>query len=273
LLVGQAIVLKDNLQAVAVTPGTSLYDETGNVITGINSLLAPLGNDAVINDDSVQKFVNELLPNLISMMIAAVVNIAGNVAQLFTAAIVYTFMFMAFLRYNKSIVNFVKSMIPFNESIRDKYVEKSALIVTASLKGQFVISFVTAISSSLLLFVLGLQEFFFFFLVLFTLLGMVPLGSGIVMIPVAIVAMLTGSFWPGFWVLAIYLLVICNIDSVLRPRLIPKKANIIPALTTLATFCGIYYFGILGIVYGPLIVIVLSTTSEIYLASRKASVV
>ena len=97
---------------------------------------------------------------------------------------------------------------------------------------------------------------------------MVPLGSGIVVIPIGIIAIITGDFWGGFWCLLIYLTVVCNIDSVLRPHLIPKKANLIPAVTTLATFCGIFYFGTLGIVYGPLIVILLMTTIDIYTSTH-----
>lgn len=151
-----------------------------------------------------------------------------------------------------------------------EYAEKSGLIVTASLKGQFVISIVTAITSTLLLCVfMGIWQYFIFFVIGLTLLGMVPLGSGIIVIPIAFVVMLTGDFWTGFWILLIYLVVICNIDSVLRPRLIPKKANLIPAITTLATFSGIYYFGILGVIYGPLIVVLLMTTAGIYASTRQ----
>ena len=98
---------------------------------------------------------------------------------------------------------------------------------------------------------------------------MVPLGSGILMIPIIIVAMLMGQFWEGFWVLVIYLVVICNFDNFIRPKVIPKKANLLPALTTLSTFCGLYYFGILGIVYGPLIAVILITTIDVYTDYQK----
>lgn len=114
-----------------------------------------------------------------------------------------------------------------------------------------------------------MQSYFVFFVIALTLLGMIPLGSGIVVIPIALIAMVSGNFWPGFWVLAIYLGIICNLDTVLRPVLIPKKANIIPALVTLSTFCGIYYFGMLGIVYGPLIVTLLLITLDVYAAYRQ----
>lgn len=89
---------------------------------------------------------------------------------------------------------YIKLLSPFDEKSSEKYFEKSGLIVTASLKGQFIISFVTAVSSALLLFLLNLQQYFMFFVILFTILGMIPLGAGVVMIPIAIIAMISGNF-------------------------------------------------------------------------------
>ncbi len=98
---------------------------------------------------------------------------------------------------------------------------------------------------------------------------MVPLGSGIIMIPLAYCRYADGAILGGFAVLVIYILVICNIDNFMRPHLIPKKAKLLPAVITLSTFCGLYYFGILGIVYGPLVAILLTTTLDAFLLRRQ----
>lgn len=265
LAVTQAINFAEFLSSL--NPSTN--DKVANAVESINGILAPLGHSAKINMDTVTQVVQNTIPHVITKITEGVMGFISNLPQLFTSIIIYSFLFTAFLRYGKPAQNFIKSLSPFEEDLSEKYIRKSGLIVSASLKGQFVISFVTAISSALLLFVLDLQNYFWFFVILFTILGMIPLGSGIVMIPLSIAAMIFGDFWPGFWVLLIYLVFICNIDTFLRPRLIPKKANIIPALTTLATFCGLYYFGILGVVYGPLIIILLTTTADIYISTHQ----
>ena len=36
----------------------------------------------------------------------------------------------------------------------------------------------------------------------------------------------------------------------------------------LATFCGVAYFGILGIVYGPIITVLIVTTVDLYIAEK-----
>ena len=271
MALSQAFSLANSLANTMATSGSNSFIISSSIVTDINDLLAPFtGNNAVINNDSIATFVKNILPPVINGIANSLLGFLGNIPQLFTSIIVYFFLLMAFLKYNKSLMQFIQSLSPFDKSIMQEYVEKSGLIVTASLKGQFVISIVTAIASTLLLCVfMGIWQYFIFFVIGLTLLGMVPLGSGIIVIPIAFVVMLTGDFWTGFWILLIYLVVICNIDSVLRPHLIPKKANLIPAITTLATFSGIYYFGILGVIYGPLIVVLLMTTAGIYASTRQ----
>ncbi len=56
-----------------------------------------------------------------------------------------------------------------------------------------------------------------------------------------------------------------NIDNVLRPILVPKEARLDSALMLLSVFAGITMFGFLGIVIGPVLMIVIVTTISVYL--------
>jgi len=141
-------------------------------------------------------------------------------------------------------------------------------MATAMVKGQFFISAVISALSAFLLIFLGMGQYFFLIFVLFTLLNLIPLGCGILMIPITIIAMLTGNFWPGLIVLIAYIL-ISNLDSVIRPRIVPKTVTLSAGLTTLVAFGGIYYFGLLGVVYGPIVMIVIVTTITTYVTYRK----
>jgi predicted PurR-regulated permease PerM len=58
---------------------------------------------------------------------------------------------------------------------------------------------------------------------------------------------------------------VANLDAVIRPRIIPKTITLSPGLTMLAAFGGITLFGLVGVVYGPIIMIVIVTSIEMYL--------
>jgi predicted PurR-regulated permease PerM len=61
-------------------------------------------------------------------------------------------------------------------------------------------------------------------------------------------------------------LVVTNIDNFLRPILVPRDARLNSALMLLSVFAGIAMFGPWGIVIGPVLMILIVTTIDVYLA-------
>jgi predicted PurR-regulated permease PerM len=80
----------------------------------------------------------------------------------------------------------------------------------------------------------------------------------------------TGNIWQGILVLSFHFAVVTNIDNVLRPHLVPKDARLNSALTILSVFAGISMFGFLGVIIGPVIMIMITTTVHMYLQARSA---
>jgi predicted PurR-regulated permease PerM len=95
--------------------------------------------------------------------------------------------------------------------------------------------------------------------------AVLPMGVNALTIPVGIVHFLLGNTWQGVVIIALSLLLVSQIDNVIRPRLVSKEAYLNPALVLLAAFGGLSLFGFLGVIYGPIIVIFFVTTIEIYL--------
>lgn len=76
---------------------------------------------------------------------------------------------------------------------------------------------------------------------------------------------LFGQLWQGLAIIGEHVLINSNVDNILRPILVPKKARLDAALMLLSVFAGIRFFGFLGIVIGPTIVIIIVTTIRVYL--------
>jgi predicted PurR-regulated permease PerM len=81
--------------------------------------------------------------------------------------------------------------------------------------------------------------------------------------------MLFGNLIGGAFVVIFHLLVVTNIDNVLRPILVPRQAKLDPALMLLAVFSGIAMFGFWGLIIGPVVMIIVVTTISVYLAVFK----
>jgi hypothetical protein len=96
-------------------------------------------------------------------------------------------------------------------------------------------------------------------------LSLVPVvGISLVAWPVGILLIVSGNVWQGIFVIVAFLLVIANIDNILRPSLIPKGAQLNPALVILSVIGGLRVMGIIGALYGPVVMILLVTSIEVY---------
>ena len=142
-------------------------------------------------------------------------------------------------------------------------------MVRGTVLGQFVIALAQGIAGAVSIYIAGFHDGFFIFAILLTALSVIPLGGGIVSIPFGIGMILFGNVLGGMFVIAWHLIVVTNIDNVLRPILVPREARLDSALMLLAVFAGITMFGFWGIVIGPVLMIVIVTTISVYLAVYK----
>lgn len=235
-----------------------------NAIDVANDIIAPLTGNAIrLTDQNIIEFLRTAVPTVARATGQFMLGLLGSLPQLGIAFILYVFLFVEFLRYGPELLKKIESISPFSPVVTQHYFEKIGLMAKAMVTGQLIISMIISVVAAGLLAFLGYGHLFFILFVLFTILNFIPLGSGIVLVPLALYAMFTGQFWPGLVVIVLYYL-FGNIEPVLRTWLIPKKIQLSVGLTMLATFCGIAYFGLLGVVYGPIIMIVIVTTLEFY---------
>ena len=270
LSIVQCVQLINEFASSSVNGTSGLSTSTKQAVDSVNSALAGFNSgQPVVSSESVTQFMRETLPALLKTGISIVIGFVGSIPILLTTIILYSFLVSAFLFNNEKIRKTLKDLSPFDPGASDHFLDRVGTMITGAIQGQFLMGAILGVSTALLMFILGLGEYFFFFAIIYTLLAMVPLGTGIIVMPLGIIAMITGHFWQGFLVLFLYLVVICNMDNVLRPKLIPKKARIEPVLIVLATFAGLFHFGFIGVVYGPVITVILLTTLELYSDYRR----
>jgi predicted PurR-regulated permease PerM len=142
-------------------------------------------------------------------------------------------------------------------------------MVRGTVSGQFVIALCQGVAGAASIYVAGFHHGFFIFAIVLTALSIIPLGGGIVTIPFGIGMIFFGNIAGGAFVVLWHLLVVTNIDNFLRPILVPRDARLNQALMLLSVFAGIAMFGPWGIVIGPVLMILIVTTVDVYLAVYK----
>ena len=83
------------------------------------------------------------------------------------------------------------------------------------------------------------------------------LGSGIVMIPWAIIVSVNGDFKLGV-ALSVLWLIIVIIRQLLEPKIVSKQIGVHPIFTLIAMYTGFKIIGLLGLIIGPIILVILN---------------
>ena len=184
----------------------------------------------------------------------------GILAQVVIFAILLT----TFLLGLDDFIDFLKKLSPLEKRLDDLYFKRVIAMTRAMVKGTFVIALAQGLTAGLLFYLVGIK-YALFWTVLMFFASIIPLGAGIVTLPAGAWLILTGNWTSGLILILGTLLFVNNLDNFLRPMLVPKEASLHPALLLLGVLGGIHLFGLWGVIYGPVIMILLTTTVEIYL--------
>jgi len=194
-----------------------------------------------------------------------VVSLGRSLPGIFMNGLVVLVIVYVFLpRYKRPGKQDILDIVPFRQEITQLFMDKIDIMIKAMFKGNFVIAIVTGLTMGLVLWIAGVP--FVMFLTLVSMfLSLVPMiGVSLVAWPVGIILILNGNVWQGVFVLVAFLLLVANIDTILRPHLIPKGAQLNPALVILSVLGGLGVMGIIGALYGPVVMILLVTSIDVY---------
>jgi predicted PurR-regulated permease PerM len=146
----------------------------------------------------------------------------------------------------------VQPFIPFSRQnaeilrVRFRDVTISTLVgtgLTASVQGLLV---------GLAFWVTGIPNALFWGVVTIVLAILPVVGSGLVWAPGALSLALEGSYGRAIGMALWGVVVVGNVDNVIRPMVFRRWAQIHPFITIIGAFAGIQYFGLLGLLIGPL---------------------
>jgi predicted PurR-regulated permease PerM len=252
---------------VATTDLSSLGDR---VLRLINDLLARVPFlDITVTPESLRQAIVTVSQRIGEWLLGILQGAVGGVVGALAAVVIFLYVFISLLVNREEVHTLIRRLNPLGDEITDLYLAKTGAMVKGTVKGQFVIALCQGIAGAVSIYIAGFHDGFFIFAIVLTALSLIPLGGGIVSIPFGIGMMAFGNFIGGAFVVIWHLLVVTNIDNVLRPFLVPRAARLDPALMLLAVFSGIAMFGFWGLIIGPVLMIIIVTTISVYLAVYK----
>lgn len=171
-----------------------------------------------------------------------------------------------FFRDGKDLLRRVRRLIPLDREYKNAIAARFSSVARATVKGTLLIALAQGTLSGLTLWIFGVGSPFLWGVVA-TLLAIIPLvGAWLVLYPAAFIQILTGHLWQGIGILIVTILVIVNVDNLMRPRLVGQETGMHDLMVFFSTLGGIGMFGPTGFIIGPMIAALFLSVLDIYSA-------
>ncbi|MDA1028415.1 MAG: AI-2E family transporter [Bacteroidetes bacterium] len=174
---------------------------------------------------------------------------AAFTLQLFV--LVYSMFF--FIRDGSAILDKILYYIPLPPESEQELIQKIVSVVKAVLKGSLVIAVIQGALAGLAFWIVGIPGWAFWTTVMMVLSIIPAIGSPLIWIPAAIVLFIQGPFWVALLFTLWCALVVGTIDNFMRPWLVGRDTKMSDLMVLLSTLGGIFLFGGIGFILGPII--------------------
>ncbi len=197
----------------------------------------------------VYNFINQLFNQLLTSFGNFLMNIPNLLLQI--AVILFTFYFA--VRDSDKLEEYVSSLSPLSPSTEKKFAQEFRNITNTVIYGQFLIALIQGLALGIGLLILGVPKTLLL-TVIAIIASFVPIiGPWIVWLPISITLILSGEPLSGIILLVYGALFVSSIDNFLRTIIISKKSSLPTSIALIGIIGGIYAFGIIGLILGPLI--------------------
>jgi predicted PurR-regulated permease PerM len=146
----------------------------------------------------------------------------------------------------------VQPYIPFSAKNTEKLRQRFRDVTTATIVGTGLTAAIQGSLVGLGFWLTGLPNAVFWGVVTMVFAILPVVGSGLVWGPGALALMLGNHALAGILLALGGIVIVGNVDYVIRPRVFSRWANIHPLVTLIGALAGVPYFGILGLLIGPL---------------------
>jgi len=196
--------------------------------------------------------VTGLEEQLVSWLGTSAFGLIGTATRLSLNLIISFFGLFYLLLGAEPIWAVIEPYIPFSTPNSELLRARFRLITTSTFIGTGLGAVIQGILVGIAFWVAGFPDVLFWS-VLTVIVAIFPIvGSGLIWVPAVAVLLLNDRYVAGI-VMAVWgLIVVSNVDHVIRPIVFRRYAKIHPLVTLVGAFAGIRYFGLLGLLVGPL---------------------
>ncbi|HNW61089.1 MAG TPA: AI-2E family transporter [bacterium] len=263
---------------VIINQASSLYDSIGPAIeefftsgTFTPEALTrhPLAVKLKLDQIDWQATIKEGITTISAYAGKAINATSRSTFAFLTNLLMIFFTMFYFFRDGEGIVQQIMAFLPLEEEYKRQIITRFDATSRATIKGSVILGAIQGILGGITLWIFGFNAAVMWGMVM-VILSLLPMvGAYLILIPAAIYDIAMGNTGSGIAIIVISVVVISNVDNLLRPRLVGRDVGMHDLMVFFSTLGGIGFFGALGFIIGPVVASLLITLLDIYSAEFK----
>ncbi|WP_448518312.1 AI-2E family transporter [Rhodoflexus sp.] len=179
--------------------------------------------------------------------------LSGTLTLFIGVTIMYFVLYYLFVN-EKQVIEGIYYYLPFDRVTVQKMFAELENNVKTNVLGQTLIALIQGGLVAIGFLIFGLKDALFWG-VISAFMAFVPvLGTPLIWVPAGLIAISQGNSFGGIGLIIYGAVLVMNIDNVLRFSIAKQLGDIHPLITILGVIFGVKFFGILGLVIGPLLI-------------------
>jgi predicted PurR-regulated permease PerM len=169
-----------------------------------------------------------------------------------------------FFRDGDKILERIFYYTPLSDEDETRMLTQFASITRATVKGTLVIGIIQGALAGIAFWAAGIEGAALWGTIM-TILAIIPgIGAALVWVPAAIILFVTGQHLTAILLATWCAAVVGTVDNFLRPMLVGRDAKMPDLLILIGTLGGLFLFGLIGFIVGPIVCGLFLTVWDIY---------
>lgn len=216
-----------------------------------------------INPQEVAQKVAVVSSQIGSQLVSFSAKILGDATAFILNFFLMLFVLFFLLRDHEQIIISLRHILPLSRSQEDKLLDKIEKVAKSAVMGSFLTAIAQGALGGLGMWLSGFPGLFWGTIIGFA--SFIPMvGTALIWLPAAIYLLLTGDTTWAIFLTVWSIAVVGSIDNLLRPLLMKGSAGMDTLLIFFSILGGIHLFGLIGLIYGPLIFSITIVLFHIY---------
>ncbi|NOX34910.1 MAG: AI-2E family transporter [Deltaproteobacteria bacterium] len=241
--------------------------ESTHALDRFNELLVRAGIEKTVTWDELINPISELGKFVGFSLFEQARFVTSNVFDIVLYFCLMLIVIFYMLMDGDKFIKYMYDLSPLPDEHDEKLFEKFMDMAGAVLIGNGLGGLIQGVAGGMLFLFLGFNSPFLWGVIMGFLAFLPILGIGIVMVPAAAILILKSRLAAGVFVFIFYAVLSWGVEYIFKPKVVGNRVRMHPLIIFFAIIGGLKSYGILGIIYGPLIATLFLTLADIYFSS------